>query len=127
MDIRSLRKHFDNRGSLFDNIDPEIVANIKHFFISKSQPGIIRGNHYHTRKQEWFYIVEGRAKIVIEDIETKHREEIEIDADEGRILFIPSNKAHAMQNISNRELIILAFVNESFDPADPDTFIYKVI
>ncbi len=127
MKTSELRKHFDDRGSLFENTLPQIMNNSKHFFVSKSKTGVIRGYHYHERKEEWFCVLEGKARIVLKDIETNKIEEIVVDAKEGKVVFIPSNMAHAIENIGDGEMIFIAFVNEIFDHNNPDTFEYKVI
>ena len=43
------------------------------FFTVKS--GFFRGGHYHERKEETFYIVDGRIRAVFVDVDTKEREE----------------------------------------------------
>ena len=121
-----LREHKDIRGSLVESVLPRVMKESKHFFISKSKPGVIRGNHYHLRKSEWFYVIQGKCKLVIEDIKTKKREEIIVDSKENIILNMASNKAHAFKNIGKGQMILLALINEVFDKNDPDTYPYEL-
>lgn len=127
IETSELRAYHDDRGGLFENIDPKIMNETKHFFISYSNPGVIRGNHYHTRKSEWFLIIKGTTKIVVEDIETKERAEMIVKAEDHKLVHMVPNKSHAMENIGNDEMVVLALVNEVFDQNDPDTFEYKVL
>ena len=43
------------------------------FFTVRS--GFFRGGHYHERKEETFYVVDGRIRAVFVDVDTKEREE----------------------------------------------------
>ena len=72
----NLREFKDARGSLIENTSEEIFKQTKHFFISKSKSGVIRGNHYHKRKLEWFLVIKGKAKLVSENVKTKERTEM---------------------------------------------------
>lgn len=122
-----LKRYSDQRGSLVENTNELIMTASHHFFVSKSITGIVRGNHYHKRKSEWFYVIQGKCKIVIEDINTKKREEIDVDEKEDLVVNIGPNKAHAFKNLGDGEMILLALVNEVHDQKDPDTFEYKLI
>lgn len=122
-----LREYKDQRGSLVENTAPEILEEMRHFFISKSKPGIIRGNHYHKRKLEWFLVVKGKAELYIEDIKTKERKEYSISAEENLLLRMEPLKAHAIRNVGKEELILLAIINEVFNRQDPDTYDYKIL
>lgn len=122
-----LRVYSDDRGSLAENTLQEVMANSEHFFISKSIPNIVRGNHYHKRKEEWFYIIKGKAEIAVEDIDTKERETITVSADDNILVKMEPLKAHAIKSIGDEEMILLALINEVFDQEDPDTYEYKVL
>lgn len=122
-----LKKYTDARGELVENTREKIMTESRHFFVSKSKPGVVRGNHYHTQKTEWFYIIQGTCRMVKENIKTKKREEIIIKADDNLIIFMKPLQAHAFENIGNDEMILLAFINEPLDKKNPDTIGYKVI
>ena len=122
-----LKEYKDHRGSLVENTLPKILNDSEHFFISKSKVGVIRGNHYHRRKSEWFYVIQGKCKLCIQDIATAKKEEIVINDKQNIMINIGPNKAHAFKNIGNKELILLALVNEVHNQMDSDTFKYKVI
>jgi UDP-2-acetamido-2,6-beta-L-arabino-hexul-4-ose reductase len=122
-----LRRFSDKRGFLVENIDPEILKGSKHFLYTTTVPGIVRGNHYHKHKIEWFCIIKGKCRFVTENIETKKREEM-IITDTDDILFRTEPLvAHAMENAGDNEMIFLGFVNEALDRKEPDTYPYKVI
>jgi len=122
-----LRRYTDTRGYLVENTDPEIIAGSKHFLYTTTAPGIIRGNHYHEHKVEWFCIIKGKCRFVTEDIKTKKREEIVISDTDDLVFRTEPFVAHAMENAGDTEMIFLGFVNEVLDKEKPDTYTYKVI
>lgn len=127
MKLIKLRKYRDVRGSLSENTYPLIFKTTKHFFVSKSKPGVVRGNHYHLRKSEWFYVIQGKCRLYIKDIRTGKKEIKTISDKQNIIVNINPNKAHAFKNVGRGEMILLALVSEVHNQLDPDTYPYKLI
>lgn len=127
MKIVKLNEYIDNRGNLVENTQIEVMDNSRHFFVSKSAPGVIRGNHYHKYKQEYFFVIQGRCEIIEEDLKTKKQESLIVSDEDHTLVEIAPNKAHAMINLGKNELILLALVNEPLDHKNPDTYPYKII
>lgn len=123
----SLKENKDKRGNLVSNNANEIMNSAKHFFVSKSIPGAIRGNHYHINKHEYFYVIQGECLIVVEDIKTHEKEELLVSDKDNIIIDMESKKAHAVKNVGNSELILLALVNETLNQKNPDTYPYEVL
>lgn len=122
-----LREFSDKRGNLVENTNEDIMLSSRHFFVSKSVPGAIRGNHYHKHKQEYFIVIQGKCLIVVEDTVSKKREQIEVSDKDNLAILMEPGKAHAMKNIGENQLILLALVNEKLNKKQPDTFLYKII
>ncbi len=122
-----LKKKEDLRGALIQNESAEVRNKMKHFFVSTSKPDVIRGQHYHTKKMEWFLVIKGTARIYFEDIKTHEKDNLNLDADSPQIVEVPSLIAHSIKNTGNEEMMLLAIVNEPLDEKNPDTFPYKVI
>ena len=122
-----LRRFTDKRGYLVENSTPDILSGIKHFLYTTTAPGIVRGNHYHEHKIEWFCIIKGTCRLVTEDIKTKKREETIIHDTDDLLFRTEPFVAHAMENIGNTEMIFLGFVNEVLNKKKPDTYPYTVI
>lgn len=123
----SLNKYEDERGWLIENEDKEIKDSLKHFLVSTLKPGHVRGQHYHRRKKEWFLIVKGKVRFVFKDIITHKTEELYISEEKPQIVVVMPNLAHAIENVGDKEAILLALVNEPLDKKHPDTYPYKVI
>lgn len=118
----SLKNYKDNRGWLCENITPTIMKKVRHFFISKSKPGVVRGNHYHYSKREWFLILEGVAKVYLLDLKTKKRESFIIKAEDQKLFEMRPKTVHAIKNIGKGNMLLLALINEVLDHKNPDTY-----
>jgi UDP-2-acetamido-2,6-beta-L-arabino-hexul-4-ose reductase len=125
--ISKMRRYEDKRGYLVENTNPDIISGSKHFLYTITAPGVVRGNHYHEHKNEWFCIVKGKCRLVTEDIKTKLREETIICDTDNLLFHTEPFIAHAMENIGDTEMIFFGFVNEILDKENPDTYEYKVI
>ncbi len=78
------------------------------------QAGSVRGNHYHKIKQEWIYMMSGEVMLLVEDLETKARENVLLLA--GDLVFIQTGVVHALQVTKSGQAI--EFSTSRFDPAD---------
>lgn len=120
--------YFDSRGWLIELKSSSIQKNMKHCFISYTKPWslIPRWNHYHTKKNEWFYIIKGTMKAKIQTLDGSICEEYEFDENLKKFIHIPPNVAHTFWNIWDEELIILALIDRKFLQHNPDTFPYTL-
>ncbi len=129
MKIKIIRliKRKDPRGWLIENNNRLIKESMRHFLISSSKPGVVRGQHYHSRKREWFLVLKGKAKIVCKALGSNDIKEIYMSEERPEMVEIPPMIAHAIENIGDKEMLLFAVVNESLDRRDPDTFPHRVI
>ena len=56
----------DDRGKIFDLLDDEVIM---HVGIIRSEPGAIRGNHFHKITKQFNYIIKGKAKLNIKYVD----------------------------------------------------------
>lgn len=87
-------------------------------YLTMGKPGHAKGGHYHPEAVEWFTIIEGRAVLKLEDMETHEQREIEMSLDKAISVFIPNNVAHIVVNASDKDFILLAYTDKLYDPAD---------
>lgn len=124
----------DNRGGLAEFLKTSSLGQI---FVSRTQPGITRGNHYHHTKTEKFLVVQGEAVIRFRDIRTvaggvspapSGSEVIEyhVNGDEFRVVDIPPGFTHSITNVGEGVLVTLFWANQIFDPTKPDTYYCEV-
>lgn len=93
---------------------------------STTKPGITRGNHYHTRKIERFAVIRGKARIQLRQIGTDEIQEFFLDGHEPSYVDMPVWVTHNITNIGDDELYTIFWINEWYDPDDPDTYFEKV-
>ncbi len=93
---------------------------------STTNPGVIRGNHYHARKKEIFCVIEGEAKVRQRDIKTGEVEEKIVSGAAPELVEMKPNWTHNIQNIGNKEMKLLIWISEVYNPADTDTFYEEV-
>ncbi len=109
----------DNRGILYEFIKAPGFGQV---FFSTSVPGAVRGNHYHMRKIERFCVVKGTGEINIRDRATGEKTRVQVSGEKPEVVTMPLNGTHNIINRGSDEMLLLAWVNEVFDPNDPDTF-----
>jgi UDP-2-acetamido-2,6-beta-L-arabino-hexul-4-ose reductase len=118
-----LKLNTDQRGSFVE------IAKLKNggqVSFSTSVPGITRGNHFHTRKAERFAVIKGKALIQLRRIGTKEVLNFELSGDQPAFVDMPIWYTHNITNIGKEELYTLFWINEFFNPNDPDTYFETV-
>lgn len=108
----------DQRGWLAEFIKSESMGQI---FISRTKPGITRGNHWHHTKVEKFLVIEGKAVIKFRPINGQGVIEYRVTGDKLEVLDIPPGYTHSITNVGDTDLITLFWADEIFNPAKPDT------
>lgn len=114
----------DNRGSLAELLKSGPFGQI---FISRTKPGITRGNHYHHTKTEKFMVVQGQAVIRFRSITGGEILEYPVSGEEYRVVDIPPGYTHSIENVGTGELVTLFWACEVFDPERPDTYRLPVL
>ena len=120
---RNLKLNTDDRGSFVEVFKLEDGGQVS---FSTTRPGITRGNHYHVRKNEKFCVVSGQASIKLRRIGTDTVIEYKVSGDAPSWVEMPIYYTHNITNIGESELVTLFWINEHFNPEDPDTFFEKV-
>lgn len=120
----SLEQKSDPRGSLAEFLKSEHFGQI---FISRTKPGITRGNHYHHTKTEKFLVVEGNAIVRFRHIEGGPVIEHRVSGSEFRVIDIPPGYTHSIENLGPGELVTLFWASETFNPQRPDTVMLPVL
>jgi len=120
---RSPQVHRDERGHLFEIIR---MTNGGQVFFSTTKPGVVRGNHFHTRKIEWFCVLKGEAAIRLRRIGDTEIHEFRVSGDSPRFISIPVLYTHQIENVGTEELLTMFWCNEIFTAEDADTYMEKV-
>lgn len=119
--IISRRLIADNRGWFLKAItgtEDNIPDHTGEVYLTMGKPGQAKGGHYHPEAVEWFTIIEGKAVLKLEDIETHERLDIEMSLEKAITVFIPNNVAHIVVNAGDSDFILLAYTDKLYDPKD---------
>lgn len=118
-----LKLNTDERGSFIETVKLKSGGQVS---FSTTVPGITRGNHFHTRKAERFAVIKGKALIEFRKIGTDKVLSFELDGRQPSFVDMPVWFTHNITNIGDEELYTIFWINEHFNPGDPDTFFEKV-
>ena len=113
----------DARGSLAEFIKEKHFGQI---FVSRTKPGVTRGNHYHHTKTEKFFVVEGEGLIRMRSVEGGPVEAYFVTGSAYRVIDIPPGFTHSIANVGTEEMVTLFWSSEMFDPNRPDTYFLPV-
>jgi UDP-2-acetamido-2,6-beta-L-arabino-hexul-4-ose reductase len=113
----------DNRGDLAEFLKSDRFGQI---FVSRTKPGITRGNHFHHTKAEKFLVLEGEALIRLRHLGGNDLETFRVRGSDYRVVDIPPGYAHSIQNVGATTLVTLFWSTEVFDPSRTDTTLSPV-
>lgn len=114
----------DDRGWLFELVKSEAFGQI---FVSKTKPGITRGNHYHDTKVEKFCVIQGQGIIRFRNVLNDTIIEYPVNDQEIKVVDIPPGLTHSIENTGEGEMLTLFWANEIFDATRPDTLFVPVL
>ena len=109
----------DNRGLLSEIMK---LGGHGQFFVSRTRPGVTRGNHYHDTKVEKFFVLEGDGLIRFRNLATGEFKKYPVTGSDLRVVDIPPGWTHSIQNVGGVDLIVLFWASSVFDPDRPDTY-----
>lgn len=113
----------DDRGELFEWIKSNDFGQI---FVSTTNPGVTRGNHFHHTKTEKFLVIRGEAKIRLRKLNSDEVLTYRVSGSSPTVVDIPTGYTHNITNVGDDELITLFWANEIFDKNSPDTYFLSV-
>ncbi|WP_245153470.1 NAD-dependent epimerase/dehydratase family protein [Chlorobaculum sp. 24CR] len=113
----------DERGCLAEMMKSRTFGQI---FVSRTKPGITRGNHYHHTKTEKFMVVEGEAVIRFRRVDSDEVIEHRVSGKEFSVVDIPPGYTHHITNTGQGELVTLFWASEMFNPELTDTYFMPV-
>ncbi len=114
----------DQRGSLAEFLKSPSAGQI---FVSRTKPGVTRGNHYHHTKTEKFLVLQGEGIIRFRQIESDEIVEYSVRGEDYRVIDIPPGYTHSIENVGQGELVTLFWASEMFNPDRPDTYFDPVM
>jgi UDP-2-acetamido-2,6-beta-L-arabino-hexul-4-ose reductase len=119
----SLEKKTDDRGYIFEFLKSDLAGQI---FVSRTKPGITRGNHFHHSKSEKFCVIQGEAVIKLRHLITNETYSYKVNGQNPTVVNILPGYTHSISNTGKEELITIFWANEPFDPDNSDTYFEKI-
>ena len=119
-----LKMNVDDRGSFTELVH---TLNAGQVSINISKPGIMKGQHWHNTKWEFFIVVAGHGLIQERRLGSDEVIEFEVSGDYIQCIHMLPGYTHNIINLSEKEnLVTVMYCNEIFDPNKPDTYFEKV-
>lgn len=108
----------DNRGFFEELYKSKKYGQIS---LNMAYPGITKGGHYHTYKQEIFYVVEGHCLIRQRNI---HNDNMIVNDVEDKKTFVEilPEYTHEITNVGRSNSYTLMWISEVYSDLTPDTF-----
>lgn len=88
---------------------------------SEKQAGAVVGLHYHLHQADYWYVLRGRARVVLHDLREGSATEaatevLDLSGEEDRGLFIPPGVAHGFAALT--DVLLWYLVDGYYNPAD---------
>jgi oxalate decarboxylase/phosphoglucose isomerase-like protein (cupin superfamily) len=100
----------------------EFLGRVHDMHLSSTEPGAIRGNHYHLKRREVIAVMPGAAWSLHwdegEGAEAQHRQ---FDGGSAILVLVSPGASHAVRNDGGKTLWLVALSSEPYDPAESMT------
>jgi dTDP-4-dehydrorhamnose 3,5-epimerase len=88
---------------------------------SEKQAGAVVGLHYHLHQADYWYVLRGRARVVLHDLRVGSPTDgatvvLDLDGDEERGVFIPPGVAHGFASLT--DMLMWYLVDGYYNPDD---------
>lgn len=125
--VEKLTVHKDERGWLVELFRTgKGVKPVKQIHVASIRPGYIRGEHYHSKRIERFFIVAGRAELILQDIKTKAKVAFRLSPKEPKVITIFPYVGHSVKNIGKEMVYLASAQNDIYDPKNQDKFPWRI-
>lgn len=129
--LEKYQKYNDSRGDLIVFLkESELKNAFKKFgqiyLVTFKKKGAVRGNHYHKRWHEWFGIIAGKVRLVLEDVRTGEKKEmiLSADADKYTRLEVGPYIAHSFKSLTKYAALV-NYADSEWDKKD--SYYHKIL
>lgn len=107
------KRLIQDRGELALIEDGKLFQHLGYFSLKKGK-GYYRGGHYHRNKVEHFYVVRGKIRVHLVDLDSKIKSTVTLQ--EGQLATIYPDCAHRFE--AEEEAQVIEYYNSMYDPED---------
>lgn len=116
----AVKMNCDERGSFSELLRTSGCGQIS---VNVSKPGVVKGQHWHNSKWEFFAVVAGSGLIQQRKIGSEEIIECEVSGEKIEMVHMLPGYTHNIINLSDTEdLVTVMWANEIFNEDKPDTF-----
>lgn len=116
----SPKVHADDRGDLFETVRAHGGTGMA--FMSTTRPGAKRGEHYHLRKVERFFVIKGEAEIQLRRLLHDDVVTIRLSGEQPSFVDMPTMWVHNIRNVGDSDLVTMFWSDQLLDPERPDQY-----
>lgn len=117
--VTPLLMHRDGRGSFTEFLKTPDRGQVS---VNVAKPGIKKGEHWHDTKHEQFLVVSGEGVIRLREVDGTEVLTFHVSGETLEVVDIPPGYVHNIENVGTADLVTIMWVNETFDPGQPDTY-----
>lgn len=118
-----LKMNVDQRGSFTEFLRTPERGQVS---VNISKPGVTKGNHWHHTKNEKFLVVSGSGVIRFRRKDLEEILEYFVSGEKMEVVDIPTGYTHNIENLGDVDMVTIMWVNECYDPGNPDTYSLEV-
>ena len=119
VEVRKLEVKSDPRGLVWEPAGPGEFAVQRNCHVVITEPGGIRGNHFHKLGTE---IATQRGPATVRFRDARGVQDVEVAEGEVVRFVFPPNCPHAFKNSGSQPNLLVAFNTVAFDPETPDVY-----
>jgi dTDP-4-dehydrorhamnose 3,5-epimerase len=122
--IKNLVVHSDDRGFLFELLrcDDKQFAKFGQCYVNYTEPGVIKGFHYHNISEDNFVCLSGRIKLVLLDDATEEARDMYLGPQNLMLVNIPVGLYHGWKALGMERSCVINISSEAYNPKNPDEF-----
>lgn len=106
---------------IYDQRFPFIKFKLRYsYYVRFLEEGNTAGNHYHRKKEEIFIPIEGNFEVHLEDIDSREREIIRLNALENVAFYVRTNISHKVVSKKKEGVLLVMASSPSMDEDEID-------
>lgn len=103
---------------VIDGSEIDLPKSSREIYVTSAKPGESRGGDYSIKTNKWYSLIIGQAILVLEDIESKERVELELSGEEIKTIYVPHGIANKFINSGSGDFVLVVYADNKYDKND---------